>query len=197
MIKIVEEDVRLFDTSLWADKVGGRDRNRFLTEVGEHYRLLINLAHQYSDGLFYDIGTLHGASAIALGSNPDNRVITWDVSTKPRQRVGYAWPSVPGMDNIEFRVKSIFDEPTWIYDTADIICLDVSPHDGIKERQFTDMLEDTDFEGLLICDDIRNHRFPGMTKWWEAIKLPKWEIPYAHCSGTGIVSYGEEVVIRD
>ncbi len=196
MIKIVESEVTSFDTSKWADMVIGPARRRFLTPTGEHYRLLIHLAHKISDGVFYDVGTLDGASAIALGSNLSNLVTSWDISEVSRKTAGYAYPNVPGMDNIEFRTKSIFDEPAWIYDVADIICLDITPHDGIKERLFMEVLEKSNFKGLLICDDIRNRRFPNLSKWWDEINHPKWIIPYAHCSGTGIVSYGDETIVK-
>ena len=190
MIKIVESEVTSFDTSKWANMVVGPARRRFLTPTGEHYRLLIHLAHKISDGVFYDVGTLDGASAIALGSNPRNLVVSWDISEESRKKAGYAYPSAPGMDNIEFRTKSIFDEPAWIYGAADIIFLDVAPHDGIKEPQFMTILDQSNFGGLLICDDIRNGRFLEMSKWWDSIEKPKQSIPYAHCSGTGIISYG-------
>ncbi len=189
MIEIVESEVKEFDTIKWANIFTGVERNRFLKASGEHYRLLIYLAHQIENGVLYDVGTLRGASAIALASNPSNDVVSWDIDESLRKKAKYAYPSPPGMGNIEFRIKSIFDEPAWIYDIADIICLDVAPHDGIKERQFMAILEQSNFEGLLICDDIRNRRFPEMSKWWDEIDRPKKIIPYAHCSGTGIVSY--------
>jgi hypothetical protein len=122
-------------------------------------------------------------------------VTSWDIDEAPRKEGRFAWPDSP-LPNIEFRVNDIFDEPSHIYYIADIICLDISPHDGIQEQRFTEILDDSGFDGLLICDDIRNVRFPGMTKWWESIDRPKWELSYAHCSGTGIVSYGTKCRLR-
>ncbi len=191
MIEIIEEDVRAFDMRRLAQLVEGRTRSRFLAETGEHYRLLAYLSEQYAGGIFYDVGTLNGGSAVALAAHPDSCVTSWDITEKARVAGKFAWPTSP-LPSVEFRIKDIFDEPTWIYDVADVICLDISPHDGIQEQRFTDALDTSGFEGLLICDDIRNVRFPGMTKWWEAIDRPKWELSYAHCSGTGLVSYGEE-----
>ncbi len=200
MIEIIESEVREFDTTKWAEMVTGPECDRFLRPAGEHYRLFIYLAHQISNGIFYDIGTCSGASALALGSNPSNHVVSWDITEDYRKAKEYAWPCVDGMDNLEFRTKDIFEEPTWIYDVADIIFLDITPHDGVQERKFMEVLDASNFEGILILDDIRGggrvpKRYPKMVEWWESIDRPKYELSYAHTSGTGIISYGEELKI--
>jgi hypothetical protein len=188
MVKLVESKIRKFDMTPLANRVSGRARDRFLVETGEHYRLLAYLSEKQAGGIFYDVGTLSGASAVALASHPNSCVTSWDIDDGPRKRDEFAWPGTC-FENIEWRKGDIFDEPSHIYYIADIICLDISPHDGIQEQRFTDILDDSGFDGILICDDIQNRRFPGMKKWWDKIDRPKQLVPYAHCSGTGIVSY--------
>jgi len=196
MIKLIEKEIKELDTTRLSEIMrGDRDRRRFVQKTNEPYRMLIYLANQYSNGLFYDVGTRRGASAIALSAKPDNKVITWDTDSSYRQRGGYAWPNLPECPNIEFRIKNIFEEPSSIYDDADIINFDIDPHDGIQERKFLKILNETKFSGILILDDINHRRFPEMQKMWEEIEMPKHIIPYAHGSGTGIISYGEELHI--
>ena len=45
----------------------------------EHYRLLMYLASMYNYEIIADVGTNMGASALALGSNPRNRVYSIDI----------------------------------------------------------------------------------------------------------------------
>ncbi len=195
MIQIIESEVRKFGMRQLAKLVDGRTCGRFLVETGEHYRLLAYLSEQYAGGIFYDVGTLNGASAVALAANLSCDVISWDIDETARKAGRFAWPDSP-LPNITFRINDIFNEPPCIFDVADILCLDISPHNGVQERRFMEVLDSSGFEGLLICDDIRNTRFPGMTKWWESIDRPKHELSYAHCSGTGIVSYGVELTVE-
>jgi len=196
MKKIIESEILALDTTEVSEICrGDRDRRRFVQATNEPYRMLVYLANQYTNGLHYDVGTRRGASAVALSCKPDSRVITWDIDSSYRERGGYAWPNVPSRPNIEFRVKNIFEEPASIYDDADIINFDVDPHDGIQERKFLKILNETKFSGILILDDINHSYFPEMKKMWEEIEMPKHIIPYAHGSGTGIISYGEELYI--
>jgi hypothetical protein len=173
------------------------DAGRYSSARGEPYKLMAYLAHQYYGGLFYDIGTRRGTSALALGSRKQNKVISWDIQDNSRKLAQYAYPNISKYPNIEFRIKDIFDESDLIYDNADLISLDIDPHDGIQEKKFLDILDRTKFKGILLMDDINYYRSPDLKKLWESIIRPKFEIQtsYSHESGTGLVSYGEEIIV--
>ena len=66
-----------------------------------------------------------------------------------------------------------------------------------SEEKFLEILDRTKFRGLLIMDDVKHEGKPDLGKLWDSITRPKWDIPasYSHGSGTGIVSYGEELIV--
>lgn len=88
----------------------------------EHYRLLAHLSERMRGRLVLDVGTFHGASALALSSCPQTRVVSFDLvnhRTLPMER-----------DNLEFRLADVLDSPEMIveagliqlYGRTDICC---------------------------------------------------------------------------
>ena len=77
--------------------------------------------------------------------------------------------------------------------SADLVLLDVSPHDGDKEQKFFDELRRRSFEGILILDDIYWKLDKGMTSFWESITLKKIDVTaIGHYTGTGIVVFNPD-----
>ncbi len=159
----------------------------FLGEAGtEPYRLLAYLAQQLPPGAkVADLGTFQGASAVALASNPSANITTYDISsTAPN--------GLFGMPNINIVLGNVFDRVDEFWN-ADLIHLDLDPHDGIQEMKIFACLADCGFQGLLICDDIRLN--PGMDFFWSSIELKKLDLTrYGHWSGTGVVVFDPETI---
>ena len=155
----------------------------------EHYRLLAYLSKQYRNAEFLDIGTRAGASAMCLAYNPSNKVYSVDLTNKNRFENNFDFSHFL---NIQFTLWDATLMPPERYDDASLIFLDIS-HTGEPERAVLERIDQSQFKGILVMDDIDHHRFPEMRKLWAEIDRPKVVVPYAHDSGTGIVSYGPKV----
>lgn len=155
----------------------------------EHYRLLTFLAgllHNTSTKPMIDIGTYFGFSALALSSSPSSYVITYDVvDCIPDEHDDCL--TIKSKTNIDFRITDCLNDIDTLCD-ADLICLDVDPHDGQQETEIIDALQETGYKGLLVLDDI--HLNEDMERFWNSIKLPKIDVTkYGHHSGTGLVVF--------
>lgn len=154
----------------------------------EHYRFLAEVSHQLSDGsLIADVGTYYGTSALALSSNPNVSVTTYDIAQfipkashveTPLSRPNIVQKIMSGQLDIANIAKSHF------------VLLDIDPHNGPEETKFVQMLIDSGFRGILVCDDIKLN--PGMQEFWEGIPstYKKIDVTHlAHWSGTGLVVF--------
>lgn len=168
--------------------------NYFMAGVGrEHYNLLAHLTSQLPDGsTVVDIGTLNGSSALALSSNPNIKVISYDiVNNLPDPDKANSILHVP---NIEYRLKDGIQDMKEYIDTAPLIFLDVDPHDGVQEKRFFELLIENNYKGIVVCDDI--HLNADMDALWDWIPKPKIDVTkYGHWSGTGIVLFDTTVEI--
>jgi len=158
----------------------------------EHYRFLTWVADQYTYATFLDLGTRAGASAMCLASNPNNKVISYDVSHESLRNNNFDFSEFP---NISFRLFDATRLRPKSFNNADVIFLDID-HTGDSERIVLNNINKSKFKGILIMDDINHHRFPELKKIWDEIERPKWIVSYAHDSGTGIVSYGPGVKLE-
>jgi predicted O-methyltransferase YrrM len=166
----------------------------FLAKPGsEHHSLLSFLTRQLpKDSTVVDLGTLYGASALALAhGNPSGRVITYDI----RDNIPPAAATIRNVGNIEFRIRDgILDSDTYL--DAKLILLDVDPHDGIQERHFIQRMMRSQYNGVVVCDDIYCNA--AMKSFWDWIPLEKYDVTrYGHCSGTGIVVFDRNIATVD
>ena len=144
---------------------------------GEHYDLLSTISHNYSGIKIYDIGTYRGLSAVALSSNTDNLVVSYDI--------GY-YIEVDRPNNVEFRIGNFYTDKEML--SSPLIMFDIDPHDGKQERVFVDNLINVGYKGTVIFDDI--HLNEGMKQFWSSITQEKHDYTqYGHWSGTGIVIF--------
>jgi predicted O-methyltransferase YrrM len=147
----------------------------------EHYRLLCHLSSVYRYRLVIDVGTFHGASALALSACPETRVISFDLvnhRTMPIER-----------ENLEFRLGDALAQPDLLAE-ASLILLDTD-HQGGFEREFYQRLEEVSFAGTLLLDDIYLNE--AMQSFWHEVRRPKEDWTYlGHWSGTGAVSFGPD-----
>lgn len=194
--KVDDEDLsHLYDFVEWHD-IG---RDYLLKPAGlEHYKLLSYISKQLPAGSsIVDIGTYFGASALALSTNPEVKVITYDlyywlpightVEKDGVLTIENRGKSVIDKDNIFYRVYNCLKEPEELKN-ASVIMLDVDPHDGRQEIEIMEKLISIGYKGIVICDDI--HLSEDMLKFWKWIKRKKINVtPVAHSTGTGIVVF--------
>ena len=162
----------------------------FPMQVGQnHHKLLSYLASQLRDGsIVGDIGTLHGQSAVALASNEKLRVITIDsidqIPTDPNTK------TIRDIENIEIIVGNCFSYLAKFI-SCELICFDITPHNGTDEKKFLDLLVHYGYRGIVVFDDI--HLDTAMTTFWNEITLKKFDAtPYGHYSGSGIVVFNPQ-----
>ena len=159
---------------------------------GEHYPLLCYISSKMHNAKIVELGARFGESAACLAYNSSNRVYSYDTNDRIDQACR--------KDNIEFRFKNVWEdsaEMEFISD-ADIILVDVDPHNGDMEVALVHKLNYYGFKGLLVCDDIGEKHWPDMyNKFWKNVDLPKYDVTdIGHFSGTGIVDFGFGVMIE-
>jgi len=157
-------------------------------ENGEHYKLLSFFSKIFENEVFLDLGTRDGLSALVLSKNQKNKVYTYDLLPKPSEMKNFEH-LIP---NCEFKQMNIFDENLETIKSSKVIFLDLDPHDGIQEKRFMEILEQIDYTGIVICDDIE--WFSAMSQWWSGIKQTKYNVTkYGHGSGTGIIDFSNKL----
>lgn len=142
----------------------------------EHYRLLSFISYLFKKQTLLDIGTYEGNSAVALASNPKNKVISYDI--EPRMIIE--------KPNIEYRIGNVMDDVKLVL-SSPFILLDTF-HNGDFEQEFVDFLLDIKYQGMLMLDDIYLNK--PMKKFWNKIKLEKYDLTsLGHFTGTGLVIF--------
>jgi hypothetical protein len=154
-------------------------RGWWMNTKSEHYALLCWLSDQVDHQTIYDIGTFQGMSALALASNNNNKVITYDVQDWSPNRVS-------SLDNIEFVIGDFFKDDGLL--RSPLISFDVDPHDGVIEEKFLRWLDDARYQGIVFFDDI--HLNEPMQRMWDSIEREKHDLTeFGHWSGSGLVIY--------
>ncbi len=152
----------------------------------QHYRLLESLSASVSGCTLFDIGTHKGMSALALASNPANRVVSFDLVRKE---------GLPERPNIEYHTDDLMTpegRETWKETllASPYIFLDIDPHEGTREYAFYEWLRDNAYKGTLICDDIWYFKEMRDNFW---LKIPsefKTDLTSrGHWSGTGQIRF--------
>lgn len=144
----------------------------------EHYRLLTYLSSLFNGETFTDVGTLKGCSALALSTNKNNKVFSFNIVNQLDLGI------LP--ENVEFIIDDCingkYDE---VLLKSKIILLDTY-HDGGYELQFLNHLKTIGYVGILLLDDI--HLNKEMEHFWNNITEDKMDIStFGHHSGTGVV----------
>lgn len=157
----------------------------------EHYKFLAYMAKLLSQvnqsPVVADIGTLYGASSLALSAHPSVQVTTYDIlNLIPQQQNVKTIANVP---NIKRKVMSGQLDIINIA-KSDMILLDIDPHEGSEEKKFVNLLLKHNFKGLLLVDDIFLN--DAMKDFWNSIpeQLAKYDVTdIGHWTGTGIVVF--------
>lgn len=172
------------------EKVKSQDISFFKNEVGidwplrdgEHYRLLSYISNQVNGETIIDAGTYQGLSCLSLAQNKNNKIFSYDIVAL---NIGF----LNSYNNVTLKIQDINKESEDFIKSAKIILLDVDPHDGIQEANFSKRMKEIGYEGFVICDDI--YLNTPMKSWWESIQETKYDLTeVGHMHGTGIVCYG-------
>lgn len=160
----------------------------------QHYRLLAYLSTFFDDELLLDIGTLTGASSIALSYNNKNRVVSFDLSDKTFSTDKKTWiDNNPEYDRVQHNISNIkyiigdcLEHKNYLL-WSSLIFLDID-HSGAIENKIIDFLKDNEWDGILLLDDI-SVMCPEV---WRKIDIDKYDITkYGHDTGTGLVNFGD------
>jgi predicted O-methyltransferase YrrM len=159
-------------------------------EQGEHYKLLYYLSTILENELILDLGTRDGLSALCLAYNKKNKVITYDLSDKPKEMLEFE----NELPNLTFKQMNVFDETTETFKKSKLIFLDLDPHDSVQENKFIELMESIEYDGIIVADDIV--WFPRMQFWWNNLTQKKYDVTkFGHGSGTGIIDFSKNLEI--
>ena len=160
------------------------------------YNVLAHLSTYFNNSTIIDYGTgIEGVSARALAYNETNTVYSYDIEFSKKAAAHFK-----SFDNIVYNIfdpiKSPKDQEVLL--SSPFISLDVDPHDGIQERKICDFLIDNEWDGIMVCDDVNIGPHGGMIEFWESIDQLKYDLTsttYAHHTGTGIICFGDHLVL--
>jgi len=192
IISVTNEELDLIDLNDYQKRrdLTNVPEHWFLLPSGqEHYRLLCYISNLFENQTFIDIGTWVGDSALALGHNKNNNVVSFDIvrQTRNTQGISVDIEELIKDENIKFLIlnateygdDNILNSPFIMLDTA---------HDGIFENEFYDYLNRINYKGLFFLDDI--HLNEPMKKFWSGITREKYDLTnIGHWSGSGLVVF--------
>ncbi len=172
----------------------------------EHYKLLTYLSFQFNNCLLLDIGTFDGLSAICLAQNPKNKVISYDIVDKDffkilkpiyidgvSMRTLNHTPFGKDYPNLSFKNLDILKEDEKILNSSKFMLLDIS-HNGKDEIEFTNKIREINYNGYILCDDIRTKIFP-LSEWFDNLEWDKYELTeIGHVTGSGLLDIGNNGV---
>lgn len=169
-----------------------RDAGHLKDPAGlEHYKLLGWFSTKFNNATLVEIGTRHGTSALALSHNPTNKVISYDIYAQLDN------PLVNTRENIEFRVEDVWVTGLDKLKSADLIFVDIDPHNGQKELELFNYLKAAKYKGIFLLDDVSNY-WPDLKIATELmIHDKKFDITkYGHFSGTLLIDFSNRMVIE-
>ena len=181
-IQLDKDAIRDLDVSHLAEQ--SLNKNDWLSAGQSEYRLYAWLSTQFDNSIILDVGTRTGGSALALSYNENNQVFSYDLQEQGASKIK--------RDNIEFKIKDFRQDDSINWDHVSIIMLDVDPHDGVQEEEMMEFLEEKEWKGLMLFDDI-GPQWPEVEDLWNRITYPKVDVTeVGHMSGTGLINFDEK-----
>jgi len=181
-IQLDKDAIRNLDVSHLAEQ--SLTANDWLSAGQSEYRLYAWLSTQFDNSIILDVGTRTGGSALALSYNENNQVFSYDLQEQGASKIK--------RDNIEFKIKDFRQDDSINWDHVSIIMLDVDPHDGVQEEEMMEFLEEKEWKGLMLFDDI-GPQWPEVEDLWNRITYPKVDVTeVGHMSGTGLINFDEK-----
>src|SRR3990172_11267374 len=188
-MQIVKSQIKKLDINILQSHVHPKDTITLMRD-GEPYQLLAYLSTLINYGLLIDIGTYRGLSAVALGFNPTNLVWSYDIQK---------FDILCTLPNVQFFIHNLVDN-MFPVSHAQLIHIDVLPHNGEQEDLFIKSLVKNHFQGIVVLDDINYKDWPELRRWWNQFDLdiPKYDLTdVGHFSGTGLLDFSRQVVINE
>tara|TARA_B100001113_G_scaffold264419_1_gene219361 strand:- start:504 stop:1130 length:627 start_codon:yes stop_codon:yes gene_type:complete len=198
-IKIIKDEVRNLDITHLRDI--SLNSNDWQEPGVSEYQLYAYLSSKVNDSIILDIGTHKGGSALSLSYNERNKIRSYDIKEQGASTIK--------KDNITWHIGQFTEDSQIDWDNVSIIMLDVGWHTGKEEREMMQFLRDKDWKGILLHDDIdtplsqetrsANPKLLHMPEilWfdnnnmWNEIPEEKFDLSdIGHCSGTGLVNFG-------
>ena len=176
-----QQDMRSLDKYIeWCEM----NKHLFHLEGGkEHYKLLACIASQLSNAKIVDIGTYYGFSAAALSINDSNTVLSYDIFDWIPDDV----TSIKQKPNVEMRLTDCTNDVMDLLD-AELICLDVSPHDGEQEMQIYSLLAKYKYKGILYINNVNVNQ--DMKAFVQQIKHKNVDVTkYGHFTGSSLIVF--------
>lgn len=166
----------------------------FFQEPGQnHYRLLSYFSTLFNNSIIIDIGTHRGQSALALSYNSSNTIYTFDIFDKVYNK------KIKERENIQFFNDDLFSKKTqekWkerILSSA-FIFMDVDPHNGNMEIEMYNYLNEINYKGFVICDDIWFFKNMRDNFWYKIPDKYRYDFSHlGHHSGTGIICMNDSI----
>jgi len=175
----------------------------------EHYKLLCCISEQIKSGIIVDIGTHNGNSAVSLGysmfNNNDVKIYSFDIKNLLMPSCKEFFDTY----SVNYSLENIFEEHVRekykdVLLSSKLIMVDIDPHDGILEYEIYKWLEEHNYQGFILYDDIflkkghvannYNKTVNDMITFWN--KIPEKNrinlTDIGHWSGTGLVSFNFE-----
>jgi hypothetical protein len=158
-------------------------------KAGEsYYKLLMYISNMFSNIKIMDAGTFEGGSCLAFAQNKKNTVWTYDIIERNL-------PFLNDYKNVKSFTKNAFSETDDVLHSFDIIMVDTT-HNGIEETEFINRLQDIDWSGYVICDDITSQWHPGMVHFWNRVQQNKFDVSeIGGPNGTGIICFNRDDVV--
>lgn len=185
-----------FDTFRVGIENAHPDCSDFYSPCGkEHYRLLAYLSSLFNNSTIIDIGTHRGSSAIALSYNSTNVVHTFDIDK-------HYIPMMDGIENIHFHTDNLFDRATfmkWVPTilTCPFIFVDVDPHNGDMEMGLYGLLQEINYQGFVVWDDIYYFKDMRNKFWYNIPEEVKYDLTLVgHFSGTGVTTFNSNITFH-
>lgn len=186
ILDVTAEELNQIDFSFYKEhtaKLSNYPGYLYMPAGREHYRLLAYISSLFNNNLLIDVGTFQGFSALAMGYNKSNRVLSYDIART--KEVDLIIENKALAQNIEFRMNGISEDAGIL--RSPFIILDVD-HGGRFEVAFINMLIGNKWHGLMLMDDIRI--VPILTAIWNRMPLEKYDLTdKGHWSGTGLVVF--------
>ena len=189
------------------NKRSWEDENPFwaLDRYHVYYRLLGYISTFYNNATFAELGTRRGNATISLAFNPTNKVYTYnnvqevienDVFSKVENVEAFVLPS----EGTTTPLGNVLDKSEHVERLleCDLIFIDVDPHDGTHEEQFFNFLQENNYKGVSLWDDVKFQ----LRSWWSSVQSRNgWnyytlEYPYSWEEGnTGVICHGDQEFI--
>lgn len=181
-----------FDSCFFDTTTNAEQKREFFGKSGkEHYRMLSYLSTLFNYVNIIDIGTHQGSSALALSYNKNNQVYSFDIVDNVVNH------SIKQQDNIRFFMDNLFDtvvRENWKQIILNCPFIFLDSHNGTMEIAFFEYLQEIEYPGFVICDDIWYFKEMRDKFWYKIPETYRYDLTHlGHWSGTGIFTFNANI----